>query len=67
VGSAVPGYHLNRSNGRVREARIVKGSYEALNKVALEKVKAARFEPARDAAGRPVPAKLLLPIRFELN
>ncbi len=55
------------ADGRVRDVRVVKGSYEALNKVAVEKVKAARFEPARDAAGRPVPARLLLPIRFELD
>lgn len=55
------------ADGHVREARVAKGSYPALNQVALDKVKAARFEPARDAAGRPVPAKVLLPIRFELN
>lgn len=55
------------ADGHVREARVVKGSYEILNNVALEKIKTARFEPARDAAGRPVPAKVLLPIRFELN
>jgi protein TonB len=55
------------ADGHVREARVVKGSYPVLNNVALEKIRTARFEPARDAAGRPVPAKVLLPIRFELN
>jgi len=55
------------ADGHVREARLVKGSYPVLNNVALEKIRTARFEPARDAAGRPVPSKVLLPIRFELN
>lgn len=55
------------TNGRVRDVRLLKGSYESLNQVALEKLKAARFEPARDASGQAIPCKLILPIRFELN
>lgn len=52
--------------GNVRDVHLLQGSYLALNEVALEKVRAAKFSPALDDAGNPVPAKLVLPIRFEL-
>jgi len=55
------------AQGRVRDVRLLKGSYDVLNRVALEKLKLARFEPARDATGTPIPVKLVLPIRFELK
>lgn len=55
------------ATGAVRDVRLLRGSYDALNKAALEKLKVARFEPARDERGRPIPVKLLLPIRFELK
>jgi TonB family protein len=54
------------AEGRVRDVRLLKGSYEALNEAALRKVRAARFEPARDASGRAIPVELILPIRFQL-
>lgn len=56
-----------RDDGSVREVRLVKGAYPALNEVAIEKVRASRFVPARDVAGNPVPCKLILPIKFELH
>lgn len=56
-----------QADGTVRDVKLLQGSYDALNRVALAKVRAARFEPARDESGRPIPSKLLLPIRFELK
>jgi len=55
------------ADGSVRDARLVKGTYEALNQVALARVRASRFTPALDASGRAIPCKLMLPIRFELK
>lgn len=55
------------SNGRVRDARLLQGSYEVLNEVALRKVKNAVFSPAYDKSNKPVSCKVTLPIRFELR
>jgi protein TonB len=55
------------ADGSVRDVRVVKGAYELLNRVALEKVRASRFTPATDDTGRAIPCKLMLPIRFELK
>jgi protein TonB len=55
------------SQGAVREVRLREGQIPELNEVALSKLKQARFEPALDAAGRPVACRLILPIRFELE
>ena len=52
--------------GAVRDVQLLEGSYPALNDVALQKVREAKFSPALDDSGNPVPAKLVLPIRFEL-
>ncbi len=52
--------------GFVRDVQLLKGSYPALNETAMKKVREARFSPALNDAGQPVPAKLVLPIRFEL-
>ena len=52
--------------GGVRDVQLLQGSYPALNEVALAKVREAKFTPALDDSGNPVPAKLILPIRFEL-
>jgi protein TonB len=54
-------------DGKVRDVRLVKGCYASLDAVAMAKVRASRFTPARDSAGRPIPCKLALPIRFELK
>ncbi len=55
------------SDGRVRDARLLEGSYEIFNEVALRKVKDAVFTPAYDANNRAVSCKVTLPIRFELR
>jgi protein TonB len=55
------------ADGSVRDVRVVKGTYEPLNQVALAKVRASRFTPATDGSGRAIPCKLMLPIRFELK
>jgi protein TonB len=55
------------AEGHVRDARLLQGSYAVLNEVALRKIKDAVFTPAYDAADRPVPCKVTLPIRFELK
>lgn len=56
-----------QADGAVRDVKLLQGSYDELNRVALAKVRAARFEPARDERGIAIPSKLLLPIRFELK
>ena len=53
------------AGGHVRDARLLQGSYDVLNEVALRKIKDAVFTPAYDAADRPVPCKVTLPIRFD--
>jgi protein TonB len=55
------------ADGTVRDVRVVRGTYEALNAVAVAKVRISRFTPARDDSGLPIPCKLMLPIRFELK
>lgn len=55
------------AEGRVRDAQLQQGGYEALNEVALRKVKQAVFTPAYDDKNRPVSCKVTLPIRFELR
>ncbi len=54
------------ASGMVKDLKIVQESYPALNEVVLHKLKDAKFTPARDASGKPVPCKMLLPIKFEL-
>jgi protein TonB len=56
-----------RADGSVRDVRLVKGLYQSLNETAISRVRASRFTPATDESGRPVPCKLILPIRFELR
>jgi TonB family protein len=53
--------------GLVKDVRLMQGSYEVLNEVALRKVREAVFTPAYDADGRPVSSKATLPIKFELD
>jgi protein TonB len=53
--------------GRVSDVRLVRGSYEVLNEVALRKVREAVFSPAYDPEGKPVPSRVALPITFELR
>jgi protein TonB len=53
--------------GQVQDVRLLQGAYEALNDVALRKVRAAKFTPAFDAQGKAVACQVVLPIRFELR
>lgn len=55
------------SEGRVRDAELLEGSYDALNEVALAKVKDAVFSPAYDNEGNAVACKVRVPIKFELR
>lgn len=55
------------ADGMVHDCRLLQGSYEALNEVALRKVKEAVFSPAYDHDNKPVSCKILMPIRFELR
>lgn len=55
------------NGGRVRDAQLLEGSYEALNEVALAKVREAVFSPAYDKSGNAVACQVRLPIRFELK
>ncbi|MCG3205849.1 MAG: hypothetical protein KCHDKBKB_02572 [Elusimicrobia bacterium] len=55
------------SSGKVQDVRLLQGAYEALNSVALEKLRNATFTPAYDANGNPVACKVILPIQFELK
>lgn len=55
------------SEGRVQDARLLQGSYGALNEAALRKVREAVFSPAYNSDGQPVACKVTLPIQFELR
>lgn len=55
------------AGGRVRDVRLLQGSDEALNEVALRKVREAVFTPAYNQEGEPVACKVTLPIRFHLQ
>ncbi|WP_157210469.1 energy transducer TonB [Turneriella parva] len=53
--------------GRVRDAQLLEGSYDALNEVALAKVRDAVFSPAYDKDGNAVACRVRIPIKFELR
>ncbi len=53
-------------NGLVMEARIVKGAEYGFNQAALKAIKQVKFVPALKA-GKPVPVRVRLPIKFELE
>lgn len=55
------------AEGRVRDARLLQGSYEVFNEVALRKVRDAVFSPAYNDKSKAVSCKVTLPIRFELK
>ena len=55
------------SQGKVREVQLLQGSYESLDEKTLEKLRSARFTPCVDAAGRPFPCRLRLPIVWSLD
>jgi protein TonB len=53
--------------GRVRDVRLLQGTDDVLNEVALRKVREAVFTPAYNEAGKSVACKVTLPIRFQLE
>jgi protein TonB len=53
--------------GRVQDVRLLRGSYEELNDVALRKVREGIFTPAYNGDGQAVAIKAMLPVRFELE
>ena len=55
------------AQGLVHDVRLLQGAYEALNELALRKVRQAVFSPAYDADGHPVACNVKLPIRFLLE
>lgn len=55
------------AGGVVRDARLLQGADEALNELALRKIRQAVFSPAYDADGHPVACSVRLPIRFSLE
>lgn len=55
------------AGGIVRDARLLQGADEALNELALRKIRQAVFSPAYDAEGHPVACNVKLPIRFSLE
>lgn len=55
------------AGGVVRDARLLQGADEALNELALRKIRQAMFSPAYDADGHPVASSVRLPIRFSLE
>ena len=52
---------------KVRDARLLEGSYDVFNEVALRKVYDAVFSPAYNENNDAVSCKVTLPIRFELK
>lgn len=55
------------STGRVRDAEITEGSYPEFNQLVLERLKGARFRPARDQNDHPISVRMSIPIVFELR
>ncbi len=53
--------------GRVHDVRLLQGSYDVLNEVALRKTREAIFTPAYNEDGQHVACTVALPIRFELQ
>jgi len=60
-------YIVIDAEGRVRDAKLLEGSYPVFNEVALRKIQEAVFSPAYDASGKPVACRATIPIRFELR
>ena len=55
------------TEGKVREARLLKGSNsDELDQFAVDKVRNGIFTPAYDAQGSPVACEVILPIVFQL-
>jgi len=55
------------ADGRVLAVALAEGcGHRILDEAALEAVRSWRFQPGRDAAGAPVPAVVVVPVRFQI-
>ena len=52
--------------GRARDVQIVSASHPGFVRAVREALPRWRFEPARSASGETVPARIEVPVRFEL-
>lgn len=55
------------ATGRVKDVQIAAGSYPEFDRLVLDRLRSARFRPARDQNGDPVAVRMSLPIVFELR
>lgn len=55
------------AEGRVKDVQIAAGSYPEFDQLVLERLRSARFRPARDQNGDPIAVRMSLPIVFELR
>jgi protein TonB len=55
------------AEGKVRDVKLLQGSSQVLNEVAVRKVRNAIFTPAYNAQNLPVACEVILPIKFQLK
>jgi TonB family protein len=55
------------AGGAVRSVTLLQSSLPEFNEVVVRKLKAARFRPAYDANGDPIPCRYLYPATFQLD
>lgn len=55
------------AGGAVRSIKLVQSSLPQFDEVVLKKLSSARFRPAYDANGEPIPCRYLYPARFQLE
>jgi TonB family protein len=55
------------ATGVVRGVQVISSSNPKFSAVVLDKLKKAKFEPALDKTGRPIPVHMAIPIVFELH
>lgn len=55
------------ARGQVRDVSLRQSSHPQFNALVLDRLRSARFQPAFDRQGDPVPSRLILPIVFTLN
>jgi protein TonB len=65
-GRVVLRLHIDES-GHVQEVKLLQGSNQELNEVAVRKLSRALFSPAYTAQGSPVACEVILPIKFQLK
>jgi TonB family protein len=53
--------------GQVKDVQITEGSYPEFNALVLDRLRHARFRPARDQNDNPIAVRMSLPIVFELH